>query len=589
MYRSLTLPTLVATSALASSALGQNPVLHDGLLHDSLGQAQLTQQNGQLVVSNIGSSGQDGVRIDLGESEWNTVDIILPDPDDLPSIGWQWKLWPELETSGNPQLIAPWTLCVDDIGSMYALQFDPSPTGGDELRVDALLNGIVVDSVKFQQPQGGITTAAIEPAICCVDPFWTMGNEEWMILDFVAPGDVVLTNGAGTVTADQLILSVSGSQIVYDHVAATVMTSTMPQLVLLEEQIGVFGLAHSAEGQAQLSSSGGRLRISNLGSSGCDGVSIDLGDSDTNWIALDPLPAQILPPGAYLDFETFGLGLPTPDVSSLRMEYLGGGLFGASIDVTPLAPQSVRVDLMQGGQLLQSQTLPLPLPPGVIVEFPPTGCQIAPFLPVAGEARAMIDLPQPGLLSLPGLPPVQGDRIVIAALGAQNLPTALTTTRMLGGGGLLDFTIQQEELLFPMPLAYCTAKLNSQNCLPSVGWTGSPTLTGADDFVVTATNEINNKPGLFFHGLGTISVPFFNGTLCVLPPLVRTPVQVSGGNPPPDDCSGTYAFPFTQARMTALGLNPGDHVYGQFWSRDTLHPDGTGVGLSNAIRFPILP
>ena len=590
MDRALFTSTFVAATALCGTALGQNQAMHDGLLHTALGQAQLSQVNGQLIVSNIGSSGLDGVRIDLGSSEWNTVEIILPDPDDLPSVGWQWKLWPEVSVPGLPQLVRPWTMCLDDIGSDYAIQFDPGPMQGTELRVDALLNGVVVDSVKWQQPQGGITTASIGPAICCADPIWNMGDEEWLILDLAGVGDVTLMNGIGTVQADQLIMAVSGSQIAYDSVAATVMTSTMPVLTLLEESIGQFGLAHSAEGQAILDAQGGRLKISNLGSSGCDGVSIDVGGGDTHWMELDPLPIQILPPGAYLEFTTFGAGLPQTDISNLRVEYVGGNDFGASIDLAPLAPQAVRVDLMLGGQLLQSQTLsPPPLPTDILVNFPPTGCQIAPFMEIGSEAWSVIDLPQPGPLSLPGQPSVIGDRVVIAAVG-HTPPGALgATRRVLGGGGLLDFTLRGELPSFPEPVAYCTGKLNSQSCVPYVDWSGSPTLTGADDFVITAHDEINNKPGLFFHGNGTIAVPFFNGTLCVLPPLQRTPVQFSFGNPPPDDCSGTYQFAFTQAYMGLNGLLPGDTVTGQFWSRDTAHPDGTGVGLTNAIHFNVQP
>lgn len=145
-------------------------------------------------------------------------------------------------------------------------------------------------------------------------------------------------------------------------------------------------------------------------------------------------------------------------------------------------------------------------------------------------------------------------------------------------------------VLTPCPVlseAYCVAKVNFEGCTPAIGWSGSPTLTGPDDFVVTATNVLNQKNGLLFYGYASTALPFLGGTLCVAPPVLRTSVQGSGGNPPPSDCSGNYAFPFTQARMVGDGLAPGTSVFAQYWTRDPSHPDLTGVGLTNAIRFTI--
>lgn len=145
-------------------------------------------------------------------------------------------------------------------------------------------------------------------------------------------------------------------------------------------------------------------------------------------------------------------------------------------------------------------------------------------------------------------------------------------------------------VLSPCPLlseAYCVAKDNSLGCSPAIGWTGMPTLTGPDDFVITATDVLNQKNGLLFYGYAMNEVPFLGGTLCVAAPILRTNVQASGGNPPPSDCSGSYGFAFTQARMVADGLSPGTSIFAQYWTRDPSHPDLTGVGLSNAIRFTI--
>ena len=66
-----------------------------------------------------------------------------------------------------------------------------------------------------------------------------------------------------------------------------------------------------------------------------------------------------------------------------------------------------------------------------------------------------------------------------------------------------------------------------------------------------------------------------------------TPLQTSDGNPPPNDCSGSYSFHFSGAFMTSKGLSPGDAVYCQYWSRDPLSPSTTG--LTGGLHFVICP
>ena len=95
------------------------------------------------------------------------------------------------------------------------------------------------------------------------------------------------------------------------------------------------------------------------------------------------------------------------------------------------------------------------------------------------------------------------------------------------------------------PGSYCTAKPNSQACTPAVGWTSLPSLTGTDDYVVSATNVINNKNAVFVWSQIPANLPFNGGTLCVdQATAVITAAQNSGGNPQSggDDCSGTLSF-----------------------------------------------
>ncbi|MBM3988968.1 MAG: CHRD domain-containing protein [Planctomycetes bacterium] len=137
------------------------------------------------------------------------------------------------------------------------------------------------------------------------------------------------------------------------------------------------------------------------------------------------------------------------------------------------------------------------------------------------------------------------------------------------------------------PASYCTGKTNSQGCVPAVGFTGLPTLAAPDDFHVTCMLVINNKSGIMYWGTGPKNAPFGGGTQCVASPVRRTPLQNSGGNPPPEDCSGTFDFHFSDAYMAANALMVGSTIFCEYWYRDPADP--ATFGLSNALYAEILP
>ena len=143
----------------------------------------------------------------------------------------------------------------------------------------------------------------------------------------------------------------------------------------------------------------------------------------------------------------------------------------------------------------------------------------------------------------------------------------------------------------PAPQVYCTGKLNSQFCIAEMDFSGSPSETDVNPFDLTADMAINNKSGLLFYGYAQANLAFLGGTLCVQPPLRRTAVQFSGGNPPPEDCSGTYAFDFNA--LIQSGLDPmlvqGTQVFAQYWYRDPNDFLLFGSGLSDAVQFTIAP
>ena len=144
---------------------------------------------------------------------------------------------------------------------------------------------------------------------------------------------------------------------------------------------------------------------------------------------------------------------------------------------------------------------------------------------------------------------------------------------------------------FAAPVNYCIAKTSSQGCVPSMGWTGLPKLsTGPGSFDVHVSgHELTTPHGLFFYGLGPTGLPWLGGFLCAAPPLTR--VLPDDTDPGTGSCSATETLDFWAIMDSGIhGLDQiGQEAYVQYYYRDTDHPDGTGVGLSDALSIIVSP
>lgn len=145
------------------------------------------------------------------------------------------------------------------------------------------------------------------------------------------------------------------------------------------------------------------------------------------------------------------------------------------------------------------------------------------------------------------------------------------------------------------PVTYCTAKLNSLGCLPALAWTGNPSASALNGFLVSSSNVRNNKPGILLYGIaGRSATAFSGGRLCVHAPVKRSPIIQSGGSVSGNDCTGVYALDLNAFAAGQLGGNPlaalqvaGTCVTCEFWGRDQGFAPPNNATLSNALEYTV--
>jgi hypothetical protein len=159
-----------------------------------------------------------------------------------------------------------------------------------------------------------------------------------------------------------------------------------------------------------------------------------------------------------------------------------------------------------------------------------------------------------------------------------------------GAGGVFTFS------LLDASTVYCTAKVNSLGCTPTIAATGMASATAAHGFVVSCSDVRNRKPGLLMYGVsGRAAGPFQGGTLCVQSPVHRTTVVNSNGSASPaQDCTGVYVMDMNAFARGMLGGAPmlelselGTTVNCQWWGRDPGFPAPFNSTLSDGLEYSV--
>jgi hypothetical protein len=140
----------------------------------------------------------------------------------------------------------------------------------------------------------------------------------------------------------------------------------------------------------------------------------------------------------------------------------------------------------------------------------------------------------------------------------------------------------------PAPVVYCTAKVSSLGCTPSISLSAPPSASSGSGSLTIVTELVGNELGLLLHSTqGARALPLHGGWLCLRSPLLRHAAQALGGSP--GTCSGVLSEDLNA--YIASGADPalvaGAGVWLQAWSRDRADPSGDH--LSDALAATVCP
>ena len=196
----------------------------------------------------------------------------------------------------------------------------------------------------------------------------------------------------------------------------------------------------------------------------------------------------------------------------------------------------------------------------------------------------------------PAPAPAQWTRLVIVFIAPVNGDWLTVSSGQTEGWTHVDGIELRLTGCSSLPVTYCTPKVNSLGCIPSIGSTGCASASNAPPFVISASQVRNQKVGLLLYGVnGRAAAPFGGGILCVNSPVKRSVAASSGGSSlPAIDCSGVYALDMNAFAAGALGGNPvaaltvpGTKVDSQWWGRDTGFTAPNNVTLSDALEYVV--
>lgn len=431
-------------------ALGDNMVVDSGhwahaaidvhgLRHTTLGEGLIdVESSGALRVSNIGSSGKDGVRIDLGETTGWSSALEAPASFEDATLNVQ-VLGQANGTAGSQIFALNMQGALTPFGQNVLATFDFTSIGSTTALVELYAaSGALIAEYETDGPTTMVITEEGVPsgrvrARC--EPSGDQG-----VVDLGDP-TTVIDQFSGTPYSDvqEIRVRALGVSASIDFISDVLITAQDLGPIALETQALQFGdHGLGTIDNAQMHGDDGKIKISNIGSSGCDGFCWPC-DWDTGtagdpinqlemiWSPLSPCDGIAPPPpgcdpeGAMIELHATGTvaGTGGSDLGWLRVEQdtqLGDANDKLiSADYSAVGSKTLFVEVLQDGVPVFQQG---GLAPGAVARTTewPKGCGKG-RVELNGEDTACYSVcwPNDVSLSIPGAPPISGDVLRVLA------------------------------------------------------------------------------------------------------------------------------------------------------------------------------
>ena len=346
--------TLIDESALPL------PLLFDGLGHLALGSATLNISSNKLVTSNLGTNGQDGVKIVAGDAREVRISLEIATNSfvdgasltltDLGQIG---ALTDQPIGSLRAQRIGTSLLWTPDVSALGASNYTLQIFNGGQLVYSEVRSGPAfgTDWPPTNPPPAGISITYYSSVTTDSKTNTTKNN--CVTVDFKSA--IHVGGGGPTVIGDTvMILAANPGNTLHPLVSGIrVQAAGLGELAIVDEAIDVFGLLHRALGQASLSAGGTNLTVANIGTNGLDGVKIALGQAlscDFSWL---PLDSNALGAWVQLDFTGSVNGVTNHSLGSARVTCgIPPNGYLISADLTPINSLTERLEVWRQDVLL---------------------------------------------------------------------------------------------------------------------------------------------------------------------------------------------------------------------------------------------